>query len=584
MFRFAVAAGCAAFVAEARRTGQVDVGDLDGVSMQTAPPGQCRRRRCPGTNPTIPPPTNAPGEPIQCDRAVPPTNLPAAIMSAHSGLHYVGQGANACVYLSDDPPRAIKVSKWPSNPHLWSPRAECEKGQRLHAASCGNEELTAETETYLPTCTGGHLAQGAGDDSYIMMHRAGGLHPTTILRLGEGASHKLPPAYQKVVFAELVSAIRTIHQLGFTHNDLHDGNVMLDLPDFLESFPWDRHEDTPAPADAPDLPRLAIIDFGEMVPYAQGWKKDYKRDFNSLWDRTAFLANCADHNARWWGCRGCQAGAEAFVNCLVDNWGVDNQFVETLWTAIHAATAETDDQHIEELFQTHFVQSHIPPQDRRYPVGDACNSHSLLQSMSTEDELQAIGVGVVAAPAGYDELPGKCTGSWIENWADGHYAHYGEDHQIDGLDDCADACDEHPECAGFYTKNGKCSHWRSGSISATPHPGNMCYRKQGGGAPAPSHHHHSGGGGSHATGSCDAVEGYTVAPGKCSGHWIEVFADGHYAHYGEDHHISGLSDCADTCDEHSDCAGFYTKDGKCSHWRSGSLSVSPNAGHCCYQK
>ena len=194
---------------------------------------------------------------------------------------------------------------------------------------------------------------------------------------------------------------------------------------------------------------------------------------------------------------------------------------------------------------------------------------------------------MVSAPAGYDELPGKCSGNWIENWADGHFAHYGEDHHISSLDDCADTCDEHPECAGFYSKNGKCSHWRSGSISARPQSGHVCYRKQGGGAPAPpAHSHHHGGGGSHshASASCDAMDGYNVAPGKCSGHWIEMWADGHFAHYGEDHHISGTADCADTCDEHSDCAGFYTKEGKCSHWRSGSLSVRPQAGHCCYTK
>merc|ERR1719389_1536791 len=152
---------------------------------------------------------------------------------------------------------------------------------------------------------------------------------------------------------------------------------------------------------------------------------------------------------------------------------------------------EADDQHIGDLFNTHFVQSNLPTtEDRRYSIGDACNSHSLLQSMSTEEELQADAAKallqaeakVVTAPAGYDELPGKCTGHWIENWADGHYAHYGEDHHIDGLDDCADMCDQHPECAGFYTKNGKCSHWRSGSISANPNPGHMCYRKEGGAA------------------------------------------------------------------------------------------------------
>jgi len=60
--------------------------------------------------------------------------------------------------------------------------------------------------------------------------------------------------------------------------------------------------------------------------------------------------------------------------------------------------------------------------------------------------------------------------------------------------------------------------------------------------------------------------------------------DGNFAHYGEDQQISGVTDCADMCDEHNDCAGFYTKDGRCSHWRSGSLTVSENAGHCCYRK
>merc|ERR1719230_1769849 len=83
------------------------------------------------------------------------------------------------------------------------------------------------------------------------------------------------------------------------------------------------------------------------------------------------------------------------------------------------------------------------------------------------------------APAGYDELPGKCTGRWIEVWGDGHFAHYGEDHHISSLDDCADTCDEHPECAGFYTKNGKCSHWRSGDVQSRPQAGHTCYRKIG---------------------------------------------------------------------------------------------------------
>merc|ERR1719261_2247284 len=130
-------------------------------------------------------------------------------------------------------------------------------------------------------------------------------------------------------------------------------------------------------------------------------------------------------------------------------------------------------------------------------------THQSVQRVKHQSAQEVTAGVLVSAPAGYEELPGKCTGHWIEVWADGHFAHYGEDHHIDSLDDCADTCDQHPECAGFYTKNGKCSHWTSGSISANPQAGHMCYRKQGGGAPAPPAHHHGhhGGGGHHASAS-----------------------------------------------------------------------------------
>jgi len=67
-----------------------------------------------------------------------------------------------------------------------------------------------------------------------------------------------------------------------THIVDDETNKPDDLSDFLESFLWDRHDDTPAPADAPELPRLAIIDLSEMRPIAQGWRRDFKRDFSSL--------------------------------------------------------------------------------------------------------------------------------------------------------------------------------------------------------------------------------------------------------------------------------------------------------------
>jgi len=213
-----------------------------------------------------------------------------------------------------------------------------------------------------------------------MMHRAGGKKPLTILRLGAGPAHLLPVEYQKIVFAQMVAGIRLIHKLGYTHNDLHDGNIMLDLPEFLQSYPWDRQTEPPAPADAPALPRLAIIDLGEMRPFETGWVKDYKRDANSLWDRAAFLANCPDHQARWWSTLGSQQGAEAFAHCLLTQWDVDEQFLETLWVVLRASMAEEKDQHIEELYNTNWVQQHLPAHDRRY--SDSCSSASLLERLS----------------------------------------------------------------------------------------------------------------------------------------------------------------------------------------------------------
>jgi len=96
------------------------------------------------------------------------------------------------------------------------------------------------------------------------------------------------------------------------------------------------------------------------------------------------------------------------------------------------------------------------------------------------------------APTGYDELAGKCSGSWIETWGDGSYSHYGEAYAVGGqhhgadIDDCANTCSQYPSCHGFYTKEGKCSYWRTGTITATPHDGYMCYKKQNAAAPAPA--------------------------------------------------------------------------------------------------
>lgn len=88
---------------------------------------------------------------------------------------------------------------------------------------------------------------------------------------------------------------------------------------------------------------------------------------------------------------------------------------------------------------------------------------------------------------------------------------------------------------------------------------------------------------------CPSVSGFYATPGKCGpdGAHITNFANGAYANYGQDANggIRGVGDAAKVCREHYDCVGFYTREGVgYSHYRSSITYVSPNPGHCCYQK
>lgn len=85
----------------------------------------------------------------------------------------------------------------------------------------------------------------------------------------------------------------------------------------------------------------------------------------------------------------------------------------------------------------------------------------------------------MGAPGSYTVHDGKCGGQWIEFWRDGSYAHYGDGAHGGSPEACQQTCDEHRECSGFYTKNGICSHWRSGrQVSSTRSaPGHQCYVK-----------------------------------------------------------------------------------------------------------
>lgn len=106
------------------------------------------------------------------------------------------------------------------------------------------------------------------------------------------------------------------------------------------------------------------------------------------------------------------------------------------------------------------------------------------ESLKQEATKQEQSPGVWSSIPGYRVHEGmKCAGSWIEMWSDGHYAFYNQkdsQHPYDDVLECARECNKHGECAGFYTKDGICSHWRSGELQDLSHTekwGHDCYVK-----------------------------------------------------------------------------------------------------------
>jgi len=92
-------------------------------------------------------------------------------------------------------------------------------------------------------------------------------------------------------------------------------------------------------------------------------------------------------------------------------------------------------------------------------------------------------------------------------------------------------------------------------------------------------------------GEWSEIPGYRVhADQKCGGSWIEFWGSGDYAFYGQAdsaHPYTEPLECARECNQHSECAGFYVKDGNCAHWRQGELQDMTHRqayGHQCYVK
>jgi hypothetical protein len=92
-------------------------------------------------------------------------------------------------------------------------------------------------------------------------------------------------------------------------------------------------------------------------------------------------------------------------------------------------------------------------------------------------------------------------------------------------------------------------------------------------------------------GDWSEIPGYRVIQdAKCGGSWIEFWESGDYAFYGQSDSAHAYGDnleCARECNQHSECAGFYVKNGNCAHWRQGELQDMTHRqtwGSQCYVK
>lgn len=272
-----------------------------------------------------------------------------------------GSGANGCVVLAKDTRSggtmvAIKVSKRPGKLHDW--QRECNGMKKLRQAACKSEEQMALAEMYLPTC----LEVGGTDAApYIIMHAA---PPNGI----GGATHALHGDVAAHIFAQLVGAVTALHGVGFTHNDLHNQNVVVKV----------EHDGSA---------ELSLLDFGEIVPLARGglhgnWKQD-----EYVFGRNAFrLAKCPEAAFFPDVGKGDQATPSqhskrkaALLACLTKEWGVDDQFKDAFVAVMDEAFARKVPSLVPSLYHTSWVQEHQGDLIRKYPTPDGwCDESALV--------------------------------------------------------------------------------------------------------------------------------------------------------------------------------------------------------------
>lgn len=276
---------------------------------------------------------------------------PAALDGRYTDQYEVGKGATACVYLAKDTegkPVAVKLSKSANKLNSW--RSECRKMQNLHLKACKTgPEALGLMETYIPTCL---EVGGTNNEPYYVMHAAG---TQRIAKVGHPSQDD-----QIKIFSQLVAALYALHGQGWGHNDLHGGNVVLDGS------------------------RLSLIDFGGLRTLDKSSTGATKRDGNRLWEHAGKVGRCGKESI--WDSHNKPPGsgkaktqdlqkrATNLKECLKKWWSADDKFIAALDKVLQADISGERDQHLTELFQTKFVQDHLPGLDNHFQwlAADTC--------------------------------------------------------------------------------------------------------------------------------------------------------------------------------------------------------------------
>jgi len=154
---------------------------------------------------------------------------------------------------------------------------------------------------------------------------------------------------KKKAFSQLVAAVWGLHGAGFAHNDLHGNNIVFDKGN-----------------------ELALIDFGDVSPLTMGYTgAGLKRDANAVWRWGAALSGCHKHTYKYLKTPQSRRDGvkQNLLDCMKDAWGMDEKSLAALRTIIDTCAAQTPDQHIQELFQSPFVQKYLPALKKDFCMG-----------------------------------------------------------------------------------------------------------------------------------------------------------------------------------------------------------------------